>query len=183
MRIFNQTGESYYLDGTGHLLPLNPDFSARVLVANGYIPETYSKSINYLQDTVIEKDSAMYRSVMVNLYKLGIFIMKSDFLKALIGEVYVDKGGEFELIPRIGNQVILIGDAGNLEDKFERLIVFYKKGLSVTGWEKYNVINIQFKNQVICSKIQKPGINPNGPLANSKGNPEKGAEMTLTKKQ
>ncbi len=57
LRIFNQKGESFYLDGTGHLLPLNPDFSAHVLVANGNIPESYSKSANYLQDSIRQKDS------------------------------------------------------------------------------------------------------------------------------
>jgi cell division protein FtsQ len=153
LRIFNQEGESFYLDGTGNLLPLNPDFSARVLVANGYIPETYSKSVNYLQDTVRQKDSLLYKSVMNNLFSLSIFIMKDEFLKALIDEIYVDKSGEFELIPKIGNQVILFGTPENMDDKFERLLVFYKKGLSITGWKKYNVINIKFRNQVICSKI------------------------------
>jgi cell division protein FtsQ len=153
LRIFNQMGESFYLDGTGHLLPLNPDFSARVMVANGYIPEPYSKSANYLQDSIRQKDSLLCKSVMNNLFTLGMFIMKDEFLKALIEEVYVDKCGEFELIPKLGNQLIIFGTAENMDDKFKRLIIFYKKGLSITGWQKYNVINIKFRNQVICSKI------------------------------
>lgn len=153
IRIFNQMGESYYLDGTGHLLPLNPDFSARVLIANGNIPESYSKSANYLQDSIRQKDSLLYNSVMNNLFTLGMFIMKNDFLKALIEEVYVNKNGEFELIPRLRNQLIIFGTTENMNDKFERLMIFYKKGLSITGWQRYNVINIKFRNQVICSKI------------------------------
>jgi cell division protein FtsQ len=153
LRIFNQKGESFYLDGKGQLLPLNPDFSARVMIANGDIPESYSKSVNYLQDSIHQKDSLLYKSVMNNLYALGIFIMKDDFLKALIEEVYVDRNGEFELIPRLGNQIIIFGTTDNMKEKFKRLYLFYKRGLSITGWQKYNVINIKFKNQVICSKI------------------------------
>ena len=90
---------------------------------------------------------------MINLYELGLFIMKDRFLKMLIEEIYVDRNGEFELIPKLGNQIILFGSAENMEDKFERLLVFYKKGLSITGWQRYNVINIKFRNQIICSKI------------------------------
>jgi len=153
LRIFNQLGESFYLDGTGHLLPLNPDFSARVMVANGNIPEPFLKSANYLEDSIRQKDSLLYKSVMNNLFTLSMFIMKNDFLKALIEEVYVDKNWEFELIPKLGNQLIIFGTTENMNDKFERLLVFYKKGLSITGWQRYNVINIKFKNQVICSKI------------------------------
>jgi cell division protein FtsQ len=153
LRIFNQAGESFYLDGAGQFLPLNPDFSARVMVANGNIPEPFSKNINYLQDTVREKDSLLCKSIMNNLYTLSLYVMKDDFLKALIQEVYVDRNGEFELIPKIGNHIIIFGTPENMKDKFDRLLLFYKKGLSVTGWQKYNLINIKFKNQVICSKI------------------------------
>jgi len=153
LRIFNEKGESFYLDGLGNLMPLNPAFSARVLVATGSIGEPFSKKTCYLTDSVKKKDSLEYHSVMNNLYKLSAFITKDKFLKAQIEQIYVDPNGEFELIPRVGTHTILMGGADNLEDKFERLFVFYRMGLSKTGWSKYNVINIKFKNQVVCSKI------------------------------
>jgi cell division protein FtsQ len=153
LRIFNEKGESFYLDGLGNLLPLNPAFSARVLVATGFIRELFSKKVCYLTDSVRTKDSMEYRSVMNNLYKLSAFITKDKFLKAQIEQIYVDPNGEFELIPRVGTHTILMGRADNLEDKFERLFVFYRMGLSKTGWSRYNIINIKFKNQVVCSKI------------------------------
>jgi cell division protein FtsQ len=153
LRIFNEKGESYYLDGLGNLMPLNPAFSARVLVATGSIPEPFSKKSCYLKDSVRKKDSIEYHSVMNNLYKLSAFITRDKFLKAQIEQIYVDVNGEFELIPRVGIHTILMGRADNLEDKFERLFVFYRMGLSKTGWNRYNIINIKFKNQVVCSKI------------------------------
>lgn len=153
LRIFNQKGESFYLDGLGYLLPLNPAFSARVIVATGCIEESFARKANYLQDSLKRKDSVQFRSVMVNLYKLATFIMKDKFLRAQIDQIDVDKFGEFELIPKVGKHIIILGDAENLEDKFERLFAFYKFGLSRTGWNKYNVINVKFRNQVVCSKI------------------------------
>lgn len=153
LRIFNQKGESFYLDGSGSLMPLNPDFSARVLVATGCIEEPFSKRINYLQDTVRMRDSTEFRSVMINLFRLATFVTKDRFLRAQIDQIDVDKLGEFTLIPKVGNHIILLGNAEDLEDKFDRLLAFYKYGLSRTGWNKYNVINIKFRNQVVCSKI------------------------------
>jgi len=153
LRIFNQKGESFYLDGMGRLLPLNPAFSARVIVATGFIDEPFSKKTNYMQDSVRRRDSADYRSVMINLHKVATYIMKDKFLRAQIEQIDVDKLGEFELIPRVGNHVIIFGNADNMEDKFERLFAFYKFGLSRTGWSRYNVINIKYRNQVVCSKI------------------------------
>ena len=153
LRIFNLSGESYYLDGLGSLLPLNPLFSARVLAATGFIDETFSGKVNYLQDSVRSDDSLNHRSVMINLYKLGTYIVKDRFLRAQIEQIYVDKNGEFELIPRVGKHLILFGSADDIEKKFERLIAFYRYGLSRTGWNRYNVINIKYRNQVVCSKI------------------------------
>src|ERR1035438_1811331 len=75
LRIFNQKKESYYLDANGYMLPVNPSFSARVLVANGNIPEPYIKNINYLQDSIRRKDSVIYHSTIVNLLKVARYIM------------------------------------------------------------------------------------------------------------
>ena len=153
LRIFNQKGDSYYLDGLGNLLPLNPDFSARVLVANGAIPESFSKRTCYLTDSVHARDSLEFHAVINNLYMLSEFITRNKFLKAQIEQIFVEPNGEFELMPRVGRHTIILGGADNLEDKFERLFVFYRDGLSKIGWTRYNVINIKYRNQVICSKI------------------------------
>jgi cell division protein FtsQ len=153
LRIFNRSGESFYLDGLGHLLPLNPSFSARVMVATGFIDEQFSKKVNYLQDSVRRRDSSEFRSVMINLYTLSTYILKNRFLRAQIEQIYVDELGEFQLIPRVGNHIIVFGPPEDMEYKFERLYAFYKYGLSRTGWKRYNVISIKFRNQVVCSKI------------------------------
>lgn len=153
LRIFTQKNESYYLDETGNLLPLNPAFSARVVVATGYIGEPYRKNSNCLQDSVMINDSLCYHSVMIHLYRMAIFLTGNRFLRAQIDQIFVDQSGELELYPRVGNHVILVGKTDNLEDKFERLLVFYQYGLEKTGWNKYKKINIKFKNQIVCSKI------------------------------
>ncbi len=153
LRIINRKYESYYLDESGSLLPVSPHFSARVLVANGVIDYSYIKNPNYRVNILAVTDSVYYDSLMTNLYKLTMFITHDKFLKAQIDQVYVTEGGEFELIPRIGNHVILLGKAVDLDDKFRKLFAFYKLGLNKIGWNKYNIINIKYKNQVVCSKI------------------------------
>jgi cell division protein FtsQ len=82
-----------------------------------------------------------------------MYITHDKFLKAQIAQIYVNEQNEFELVPRIGNHIILLGTAEDLDDKFRRLVAFYRYGLNKIGWNKYNVINIKYKNQVVCSKI------------------------------
>ncbi|MFZ4522124.1 MAG: hypothetical protein ACOYNC_10475 [Bacteroidales bacterium] len=153
LRIINRKYESFYLDESGALLPVNPNFSARVLVANGIIDDSYIKKPNYRVNILALSDSVFYDSLLTNLYKLTMYITHDKFLKAQIAQIYVNEMSEFELIPRVGNHVILLGKAEDLEDKFNRLFAFYRLGLNKIGWNKYNVINIKYKNQVVCSKI------------------------------
>ena len=59
---------------------------------------------------------------------------------------------EMELVPRVGNHTILFGDEKEMDEKFSKLFLFYKEGLSKQGWNKYNVINLKYKDQVVCTK-------------------------------
>ncbi len=153
LRIINRRYESFYLDVSGTLLPVSPSFSARVLVANGVIDDSYMKNPGYRVNVLAVSDSIYYDSLLTNLYKLTMYITHDKFLKAQISQIYVNADREFELIPRVGDHVILLGKAEDLDDKFRRLFAFYKFGLNRIGWNKYNVINIKYRNQVVCSKI------------------------------
>jgi cell division protein FtsQ len=57
-----------------------------------------------------------------------------------------------ELIPRLGQHRILLGDTTDLRDKLDRMRTFYLQGLNNTGWDKYELINLKYKNQVVCTK-------------------------------
>lgn len=153
LRIINRNGESFYLDGSGSLLPVSPNFTARVLVANGNIANSYQKKPNYRVNPMSLADSIYIDSLMTQLYKLAMYITHDSFLKAQIDQIYVNDKQEFELIPRVGDHVILLGDANDLDEKFRKLYAFYRFGLNKIGWNRYNTINIKYRNQVVCSKL------------------------------
>ena len=98
-------------------------------------------------------DSIYADSLLTKLYKLAMFISRDKDLKNQIDQVYINDQQEFELIPRYGAQIILLGGIEDLGEKFSKLRLFYTRGLDKIGWNKYNIINIKFKNQVVCSKL------------------------------
>ena len=152
LRIMTETNKGYYIGEQGVILPINPDYPARVLIASGHIPDAcfVSSSVVAEQQSVASANSSQLLS---DLYKLALFVNRKPFFKAQIDQIYVNNNGEFELIPKVGEHVVLLGDIEDLEDKFQRLFIFYKRGLNQIGWDRYNVINIKYKNQVVCSKI------------------------------
>jgi cell division protein FtsQ len=149
VRVFNNRGESGYLDNLGHFMPLSHKYTARVLVANGH----YSDGLwAFDAKEVAENDSLTKVLVLDDVYRLASFIDKHPFWKAQINQVYYNRNHEFELIPRVGTHVILLGKAEQIEEKFGKLFAFYKKGLPYTDWNRYDHINLKYKNQVVCTK-------------------------------
>ena len=69
-----------------------------------------------------------------------------------IEQIYVNENTDIELVPKTGEHEIVLGDVNDLKDKFNKLMIFYLKGLNNLGWDVYKKINLKYKNQVVCSK-------------------------------
>lgn len=149
VRIFNNRGESGYLDEVGHFMPLSHKYTARVLVANGH----YSDGLWSFNATEVAKSDSLTKILVLDdVFRLASFIHQNPFWKAQINQVYYNRDGEFELVPRVGSHLILLGKAEQLEEKFGKLYAFYHKGLPFTDWNAYELINLKYKNQVVCTK-------------------------------
>ncbi|MDB5029316.1 cell division protein FtsQ [Mucilaginibacter sp.] len=144
LRVMNQFNQDYYIDKNGLKIPLSDNFTARVLAANGFIDEFFGGKIDTLH-TMLAKD----------LFKTVSYIRKDSLWDAQIAQIYVNKEHEIELIPRVGNQRILLGNADSLDLKFHNLLAFYKQALPQVGWDAYKLINIKYANQIIGVKNSK----------------------------
>jgi cell division protein FtsQ len=156
IRIINADGESYYLDEEGRPMPLSDKFSARVLVANGNILEPYSSRYQLSMKEIAADSALRHRTLLDELFAMAKFINADEFWKAQVQQIYINKDREMEIVPMAGDQKILFGDSTNLEEKFDKLLVFYQEGLNATGWwNKYSTINLKFKSQIVCTKKEK----------------------------
>jgi len=132
MRIQSQKLGTFYLDENGEQLPLSKNYSSRVIVASGHVS----------------------KDMLKDLFLLATFVNKNQFWKSQVQQIYVDWAQEIQLIPRVGRHKILLGDVSDLDAKFDNLLNFYKHGLNNVGWDKYRVVDLRFKNQVVCKKYQ-----------------------------
>lgn len=141
LRMINAAGQDYYIDSNGLKMPVSPNFTANVLVANGNIMEHFSGKV----DTLITR-------LAVDLYKVAMYIKKDTLWDAQIEQMYVNNVRDIELIPRVGNQRIVLGTADSLETKMRNLLVFYKKAMPKVGWNTYKTINVKYTNQIVCER-------------------------------
>jgi cell division protein FtsQ len=135
--VFSLAGKSFYIDSNIRVLPLSDKFSARLPVFTGYAnnPGFLSKA-----------DSAL----LTDVKSLSIALQSDSFLMAMIDQVDITLQRRFEMIPKIGNQLIVFGNAEDIAAKFEKLKLFYKNVITKSGFSKYSIIDLQYKNQVVA---------------------------------
>ena len=141
LRIINASGQDYYIDRDGLKMPMSPNFTANVLVATGDIFEGFGGRI----DTLISP-------LVADLYKTALFLKQDTLWDAQIEQIFVNSKRDIELIPRVGNQRIILGNADSLAVKMSNLLAFYKQAMPQVGWDAYKTINIKYINQIICEK-------------------------------
>jgi hypothetical protein len=143
IRIETKSG-GFYIDETGYIFPLEYNFTSYVPIVSGYIPleiEEKHRGFSSSGENWIDK-----------IIELGIFIDNNNFWNNQIEQIYIDQNGDVCLSPRRGPELILFGDLNNIEDKFSRLYAYYKDIMPTTENEKYKIINLKYKNQIICKK-------------------------------
>lgn len=144
VRIKADNGDDYYIDDNHSVMP-NSKYTSDLIIATGHISKWYARHyIAYLAEN----------------------LMANEFWKNQIVQINVLPNKGVELVPRVGNHIVYIGQLPETQyvnlrqrliseyvtKKMDRLEKFYKYGLSQAGWNKYSYINIEFDNQIICKK-------------------------------
>ena len=135
-RVFTIGGNSFYIDSNIKRMPLSDKTSARVPVFTGF-PD---------KKLLTQKDSLLLGDIKA----VAKFISVDSFWSAQVSEVGITPEKSFEIIPVVGNHLLRIGDAENLEQKFHRLFLFYNRVLSKSGFDRYKVIDAQYDGQIVA---------------------------------
>lgn len=131
LRIMSANGDNYYIDNKGTIMPPESKCVAHRTIVTGNVEKSFA---------------------MKELYKFGVFLQNNKFWDAQIEQINVLADRTIELVPRVGDHLVYLGKLENFEDKLTRLKSFYEKGLNQVGWNKYSRINLEFSNQIICTK-------------------------------
>jgi cell division protein FtsQ len=135
-RVFTTGGRTFYMDSSGHQMPVLERNGIRVPVITGFLN---SNKFN-------AKDSVL----LTDVKKVAWFVYSNEFWNAQVGQVDITPDRKFELIPVIGDHIIRLGNADNLENKLSRVLLFYKHVLSKVGFNKYSAVDVQFDGQVVA---------------------------------
>jgi cell division protein FtsQ len=130
LRIISER-DNYYVDDEGKKMPIPADFTAYLPVATGKISEEYAQT---------------------KLYDFALFLQHDKFWNSQIEQIHITPKLDVELIPRVGNHRIVLGKIEDYKENLDKLKLFYLKGLNKVGWNRYSIINLKYKNQVVCTR-------------------------------
>ena len=121
---------TFYIDEDGLWMPLSPQHSARVPLVTGDV----------------EKED------LEAVYTMALKIYTDSFLKTYVTEIHQGENKEISLKMRLLNFEVLVGSLENLDEKMKNLKAFYQKAKKDKVLDIYKSVNLQFDNQVVCTK-------------------------------
>ncbi len=138
-RVFTASGASFFIDNTAQKLPLRQLSVMRLPVFTGFPSD---------QEKLSNPDSLLLKDIL----HFALIIQQDSFYNAQIAQVNIASNGDFEMIPTLGDHVVLLGSAENLEDKLNRLYTFYKKVWIPSGINAFQVLDVRFDHQIVALK-------------------------------
>jgi len=147
MRLMPNGGGDYFVDEEGVVIRKRNLYNPRLHIVGGNV--TISPA---MLNGMSVFDTSIKRTILRDIYSLVEYIDDDSFWAAQIDQIWVDQDDEIDLIPRVGNHIIHLGTIENLEGKLRNLAAFYEKVLPEVGWNKYSVINLEYKDEIVCKR-------------------------------
>jgi cell division protein FtsQ len=138
-RLVQEDGPDAYIAEDGTVMPVSENFATRVLIISG----SYVKTI-LDQENLNNFDEGKQLMAMIE------FINQDDFWRAQASQLDINSKGKVSIIPQVTSQIVAFGKPENIEDKFTKLKVFYKKILPQMGWNKYERVSLEYEGQVVA---------------------------------
>ncbi len=123
--------QNIYVDTERRFFPVSLNYAAYVPVVSGRVTKSFATG---------------------KLFDFISFLDRDSFWNSQIEQIYVRDDQTLELVPRVGEAVIILGSPENFEQKLNRLYLLYKQGFNTIGWNLYDTINLEYDDQIVCSK-------------------------------
>lgn len=155
VRIYTHRNKEYYIDKLGKVILIDDNQLTDVVVASGNV-DINNSNLDKNLDTIDIENKKGFDKTLSNIYYIAQKLASDSILNYQIDQIYVPAKGNYELIPKIGNYIIRIGENKDLEEELIKLRYLYKEAFSRNGWDNYSFVDLRFRHQVVCTK--KGGI-------------------------
>ena len=145
MRIYNNKNKSVYLDAEGNIYPTNDRYTPYLLIANGNVSFPHDAMGNVADEVYANTD-------LPEIYALTKGVMADEYARTYVKQIYKDKKKNYIFSLNNTNIIVIFGDVNDIEEKLFKMKHFFMKMQGNPELDTYKEINLNFKNQVVCTK-------------------------------
>ncbi|MBS1951648.1 MAG: hypothetical protein OJF59_001705 [Cytophagales bacterium] len=138
-RLVQQDAPDAYIAEDGTIMPMSEKYTSRVLLLSG----AYVKHLLESRDLSTTDDGKQ-------ILEMIEFVNTDKFWKAQVAQMDINSTGRITIYPQVTGQKVEFGKVEDIETKFEKLMIFYKRILPQRGWTKYERVNLEYEGQVIA---------------------------------
>ena len=138
-RIVQADAPDAYISEEGVIMPVSEKYTSRVVLISG----AFVKGL-------LESEDLNKTDEGKQLLEMIEFINEDKFWKAQVAQLDINSAGKVFIYPQITGQRVEFGKPENIEEKFKKLMIFYKDILPQRGWTRYERVNLEYEGQVIA---------------------------------
>ncbi|MBL7862386.1 MAG: cell division protein FtsQ [Cyclobacteriaceae bacterium] len=138
-RIVQADAPDAYIAEDGVIMPVSEKYSSRVVLISG----PYVKRLLESEDLNKTEEGQQLMAMLE-------FINEDRFWKAQVAQLDISSQGKITILPQVTGQRVEFGLAQDFENKFRKLMIFYKEILPQRGWTRYDRVNLEYEGQIIA---------------------------------
>jgi cell division protein FtsQ len=137
-RLISPYGRNGYISARYTVLPLSKVFTARVIVFTG------AGTDSLFSEKFLASPQSKFIRQFIN------YVNSNEFWRTQIAHIDIDQRMNMVFYPLVGSERIEFGSAQNFYVKLKKIEKYYFEILPKVGWNEYSVVNVKFKDQIIC---------------------------------
>lgn len=123
--------DNYYIDSDRTKIPTAENYTAYIPIVTGRLTDEFATG---------------------KLFDFITFLEKDNFWNAQIEQINILNNEKVEFVTRVGDAVVLLGNLDDYKTKLAKLQKLYTEAFNVMGWEQYKKIDLQYNEQIVCTK-------------------------------
>lgn len=146
LRVVASYGGDFFIDSEGVIMRRHNLYTPNIHILEADMVFNASQ-MNGMNIYDSEKTANLARA-----FELVNYIRGHSFWNNMIDQLSMTRDGRVTLVPHVGNHTVMLGRTDDYKEKLNNLHVFYREAMPLAGWDKYRVVNIEYKGQVVCQR-------------------------------
>lgn len=146
VRVIASYGGDFFIDREGVIMRRHNIYTPRLHILEA---DMVFNPVQMTGTSIFDSEKTRH---LASAFEMINYIRNDSFWNAMIDHLILSRDGEIDMVPRVGNHIIHFGDTEGYTEKLRNLLAFYREAMPKAGWDRYRVVNVEYKGQIVCQR-------------------------------